>query len=149
MIRSIELRDKEAYIKLCREFYSSEAVLHSLPEEHFLRTFETLMEGGPYAEGFMLEADGKTAGYALTATTYSQEAGGTVMWFEELFILSEFRGKGLGQEAMAFLEELCSKRGCRRIRLEVERGNIRARKLYERLGYKSLDYYQMVKELNS
>ena len=46
-----------------------------------------------------------------------------------------------------FIEEYARKNNFARIRLEVEEYNVRALALYERLGYRPLDYCQMVKEL--
>lgn len=91
--------------------------------------------GSPYAYGCLLEEDGRAVGYALTATTYSRESGGKVLWLEELYILEEYRSRGLGREFFAFAEEYARRNGYARIRLEVEEDNVRARSLYERLGY--------------
>ena len=94
---------------------------------------------------FILEYEGQPAGYGLIAKTFSQEAGGYVYWLEELYILEEFRSKGLGSEFFAYVEEH-KEEGVLRFRLEVEEDNTRAAALYERLGYKPLNYKQMMKE---
>ena len=109
--------------------------------------FKELMQSDRYAEGFMVEKDGKTVGYALISKTYSREAGGKVLWLEELFVLENYRCCGLGREYFDFIEEYAKENHFARIRLEVEKENIRARKLYEKLGYIPLEYSQMVKEL--
>ena len=88
MIRPITSADRAQYITLCKEFYSGDAVLHPVPEDYFQRTFDALMEHTPYASAYIIEQDGKTAGYALLARSFSQEAGGMVTWIEELYILS-------------------------------------------------------------
>ena len=64
-----------------------------------------------------------------------------------LDVLPAYRSKGLGKEAFAFIEALAARENIRRLRLEVEEDNVRARSLYERLGYRPLEYGQMVKEL--
>lgn len=145
MIRKIEKRDEKEYLEMAGEFYSSSAVLHPVPTEYFTRTFNELMTRDTYAEGYILETDGRTAGYALLSKTFSQEAGGLVIWAEELYIKPEFRSQGLGTEFFKFLE---SGRGddVKRIRLEVELENTGAIKLYKRLGYDFLEYNQMIKE---
>ena len=71
----------------------------------FQRTFDVLMAGSPYAEGYIIEQDGKTAGYALLAKSFSQEAGGIVIWIEEIYILPEFQSRGLGTAFFRYLEE--------------------------------------------
>lgn len=145
MIRELKQEDRELYLKMAHDFYHSPAVLHPVPDSYFERTFEECMNGGTYAKGFILEHEGQTAGYGLVAKTFSQEAGGYVYWLEELYILEEFRSKGLGSEFFAYVEEH-KEDGVFRFRLEVEEDNTRAAALYERLGYKPLDYKQMIKE---
>ncbi|MDD6021122.1 MAG: GNAT family N-acetyltransferase [Acutalibacteraceae bacterium] len=145
MIRKIEKRDSEEYLKMAKDFYSSSAVLHPVPEEYFKRTLDEMLTSDRYAEGYILEKDGETAGYALVAKTFSQEAGGLVIWAEELYIKPEFRSHGLGTEFFRFLEENRSS-DVKRIRLEVELENAGAIKLYKRLGYDFLEYNQMIKE---
>ncbi len=145
MIRPITREDRETYLTLCREFYHSPAVLHPVPEEYFARTFDRMAEGSPFVKGYLLERDGTIAGYALLAVTFSQEAGGEVIWIEELYLREEFRGKGLGTELFAYLE--AQRPGAvTRFRLELEPDNLDARRLYEKMGFSELGYRQMVRE---
>ncbi len=147
MIRKIEKKDRETFLRFSEQFYASPAVAHDIPKEYHARAFDELMRSNEYAEGFMVEADGKSVGFALTAKTYSREAGGKVLWLEELFILEEYRSRGLGREYFAYIENYAKQNGFARIRLEVEPENVRARALYGRIGYVPLDYCQMIKEV--
>lgn len=145
MIRKMTENDKELYITMAEEFYNSDAVLHPIPRDHFEKTANEALRSDEYVEIYLLEYEGETAGYGLTARTFSQEAGGQVLWIEELYIRKEFRSKGLGREFFSSLED--KNRGeIVRLRLEVEADNTRAISLYERLGYEVLDYVQMVKD---
>ncbi|MGN1123800.1 MAG: GNAT family N-acetyltransferase [Eubacterium sp.] len=137
MIRNITKSDRKEYIKMAREFYSSPAVLNCIPIENIENTFDELMRSDEYAEAFIFEKDSKTAGYALLAKTFSQEAGGLVIWIEEIFIKNEFRGLGLGGE---FIEKIKNEFPAARLRLEVEPDNERVVSLYEKHGFKRLDY---------
>ena len=145
MIRPMEPADREAYLAMCRAFYDSDAVLHPVPDAYFQRTFDVLMAGSPYAEGYIIEQDGKTAGYALLAKSFSQEAGGIVIWIEEIYILPEFQSRGLGTAFFRYLEEHRTT-GVKRFRLEYEPDNLRGAALYRRLGFSVLEYGQMIKE---
>lgn len=147
MIRKIEQKDKEAFIKLSQEMYASDAVAHDIPLQHHIRTFDELMKSEQYAQAYMLEYDGNIAGYALLAKTFSREAGGIVIWIEELYILKEYRGKGLGSEFFEFIEKTKSA-DTTRLRLEVEDDNEGAVRLYKRMGYDFLDYRQMIKDFS-
>lgn len=148
MVRKITSADRNEFLRLSKMFYASMAVMHDIPEDYHKKAFEELMRSDEYAEGYILETEGKTVGFGLTAKTYSREAGGKVLWLEELFVLEEYRSCGLGKEFFAMAEADAREKGFARIRLEVEEENVRARTLYERLGYQPLGYSQMVKELN-
>ncbi|MBQ7624621.1 MAG: GNAT family N-acetyltransferase [Clostridia bacterium] len=143
MTRRLQFRDRKEYLKMAEDFYSSPAVLHPVPRENFARCFEKLLSNTPLAEGYIIEKDGKTAGYAVTSLTYSQEAGGEVLWLEELYIKPEYRGQGLGTE---YFDYILKTPGIARFRLEIEPDNEKAIKLYSRLGFKRFPYGQMIKE---
>ncbi len=146
MIRDIEEKDREIFIAMCEEFYSSPAVSHSVPKSHFERTFEVVTHNSPYYKGYMLEYEGRTVGYGLVQLSYSNEAGGMQMFLEELYIREGYRNKGLGKE---FFERVYASRDdVVRYRLEVTAVNERAISLYKRLGYENLDYVQMIKDVD-
>lgn len=141
MLRNININDKKEYIEMTKEFYTSEAVLHSIPQEYIETTFDNLVNDTPYAKGYMIEYNGEVAGYVLLAITYSNEVGGKVVWIEEIFIKEEFRGKGIGKKVFGQIKEL--NKDAKRFRLEVTKENLGAIRLYENLGYENLDYLQM------
>ena len=142
-IRPIALGDQEIYLRLAREFYATDAVLIHVGEEHLLSTFNELMRSDEYAICYLFELDGETAGYSLLAKTYSQEAGGLVLWIEEIYVSPEFRGCGIGKEFFAFLLQN-KPRDVKRLRLEVERDNEGAVRLYRSFGFDFLGYDQMI-----
>lgn len=146
MIRPLAEEDRAEYLTLCGEFYHSDAVLHPVPEDYFEKTFDRIMANSPFAKGFLLEKDGKTAGYGLISVTYSQEAGGEVWWLEELYIRPAFQGQGLGTSFFRYVEAQRPD-SVTRLRLELEPENRDARRLYEVMGFSALNYDQMVREI--
>ncbi|HCR82229.1 MAG TPA: N-acetyltransferase, partial [Lachnospiraceae bacterium] len=118
--------------------------LHPIPDSYIERTFEECMKSDTYVKIYIMEYEGKPAGYGMLVKTFSQEAGGYVYWLEELYIMEKYRSKGLGSEFFNYVEKNREEE-VTRFRLEVEEDNTRARELYKRLGYKDLDYRQMVK----
>ena len=145
MIRKVTEADRHSYIEMVKSFYNSEAVCHEIPISHIEAAFNEMMRSDVYMEGFMLELNRETAGYANIAKTFSCEGGGLTVWIEELFILPQFRCKGLGRELFAFLEQHYGS-SLARMRLEVTDENERAAKLYRALGFEPLEYRQLVKE---
>lgn len=142
MLKRFTQQDRNEYYELAELFYHSDAVLHPVPYSHLENTFNALLEGSPYLDACKITYENKTAGFALFAITYSQEAGGKVLWLEELYIKEEYRNLGIGKE---FFKELFEKlpSDFKRIRLEVEEENEGAVRFYKRLGFDWLDYKQM------
>lgn len=145
MIRKLTPADRDCYLHFSELFYASDAVMTPVPRAFLERTFDELMRSDVYASGYMLEADGQPVGYALTAKTFSSEAGGMVVWIEELFILPEYRSRGLGSAFFTYLMEVAEPDAAR-FRLEVEEENEGAVRLYRRLGFERLPYDSMVIE---
>lgn len=143
MIRKIKPTDRDFYINSVKAFYSSDAVMHNISDEYITKTFDELMNSETYAQCYIFEKDEKRAGYALLAKTFSQEAGGEVLWIDEIFILPEFRSKGLGSEFFAFLKENSN---AARLRLEFCPSNEKAIEVYKRQGFQPLKYGQMIFE---
>lgn len=146
MIRRIRKEDKSFYLDMTKSFYSSDAVDHDVPEIHIINTFNELMRSDNYLAGYIMEHESNIAGYALLAKTFSQEAGGMVLWIDELFVMPEYRCCGLGHEFFSYLKSnLCD--NAKRIRLEVEESNKKAISFYKSIGFKDLPYSQMIKDL--
>ena len=144
MFRDFEPRDRGAFLKMAGALYASGATVHAVSGRNFERTFDEILRGSPYARGIMIEWDGRAEGYALLARTWSNEAGGMAVWVEEIYVSEALRCRGIAGKFFQFLEGEYP--GAARFRLEVHEDNPRAMALYERLGYKRLDYVQMVKD---
>lgn len=146
MIRKFVPEDREDYIRFSTEFYNSSAVDNPVPREHFEQGFDEMMRSDVYVQGYMLVCDGNNVGYCVTMKTYSVEAGGITIWIDELFVLEEYRSKGLGRELFKYIEENGDKK-LRRIRLEVELENGRAISLYKKMGFEPAPYDGMWKTI--
>ena len=144
MIRDLTARDHDLFLALCDEFYHSPAVAHPIPAAFYENTFQELMRSDVYAKCYILEHEDIPAGYALLSRSYSAEAGGPVVWIEELYLRPRFRCHGLGSEFFAFLEE---HHPAARYRLEIEPDNERAARLYRSRGFEVLPYVQMIKDM--
>jgi len=143
MFRKINPEDHSEFMQMAREFYASEAVLGNIPDTFHQQTFDELMRSDVYAECYIFEYDGRTAGYAMLNKTFNHEVGGTVLWLEELYVRPEFQCCGLGS---SFIEWMTENIPAARYRLETEPENERAAALYTRKGFRPLGYCQMVKD---
>jgi ribosomal protein S18 acetylase RimI-like enzyme len=142
MFRKITLQDKDLFLAMVREFYASDAVDHNLPDAYHIRAFDELMRTDTYLICYIFESDGNPCGYCLLNKTYQHEAGGIVLWVEELYVRPEFRSQGLGSAFFHFLETEPHSW----IRLEVEPDNTAAIRLYEKRGFAFLPYTSMYRE---
>ena len=146
MIRYFEQKDREKFFELSHSLHNSDAVLFEVSDEAFGKTFDLVLENSPYAAAYMIEADGQSVGFGLLTFSYSNEMGGLIVWLEELYIIEEFRSRGLGKEFLEFLKNKY-KGEAAYIRLEVTDSNKDATRLYENMGYKELLYKQMLFKL--
>ena len=136
-IRKITKEDKQIYTEMAKNFYSSPAVLENIPEENITKSFDLFLAGTPYGDAFIFEHGGQTVGYGVLAYTHSQEAGGRVVWIEEIYVKDEYRGRGFGSEFLEFVKKNIP---ARRYRLETEPENERAAALYRRHGFEHFEY---------
>jgi len=142
MIRHFTPQDRQFYIDCSKMFYSSPAVVHDVNEENFKTTFDMLINKNPSVEGFILEYEGEKAGYFLASFAYSNEVGGIVMWCEELFVLPQYRSKGIASSLFEYVKANYGHK-VKRFRLELTKSNARAARLYKKLGFNELQYLQM------
>ena len=143
-IRKITRADKEIYLAMAKDFYSSPAVLENIPEGNITASFEEFVCGTPYGDAFIFEEEGRVIGYGVLAYTYSQEAGGKVVWLEEIYVDVSMRGRGYGS---AFIDYVTHNVPAKRYRLETEPENEKAAALYRRKGFELFEYvnYRMEK----
>ena len=141
VFRKMVTGDTAAYIEMATAFYSSPAVLHSIPQSYIENTVKAVLDGTPFADIYIFEENCIAMGYGLLAFTHSQEAGGLVCWLEEFYVSPALRGKGVGS---AFLDFIKKEVPAARYRLEVEPDNVRVKSLYRREGFVPLGYESYV-----
>ncbi len=88
----------------------------------------------PYAEVLLAEDDGRAVGFALFFHNFSTFLGRPGIYLEDLFVLPEQRGLGVGRMLLVRLARLAVERGCGRLEWAVLDWNRDAIGFYERLG---------------
>ena len=145
MIRDITPQDKKVFLNMAEKFYSSTAVAHNIDSPLLEITFEAAISKSPFIRALIIEDNEIPVGFALLSFSHATEVGGLVVLLEDLYISDTCRGKGLGRKFMQFMEQEYP--AAKRFRLEVTKENKKAMDLYCKLGYKPLDYVQMVKDI--
>jgi GNAT superfamily N-acetyltransferase len=88
----------------------------------------------PRFEALLALVDGRPAGMALFAPSFSTWLGKPGLYLEDLFVSEWARGQGVGRRLLARLAAIAVARGCGRLDLAVLDWNP-AREFYHRLGF--------------
>ncbi len=145
-IRFLIETDKKPCIELLEEFYESNAVSHKIPKEYMEHTIDFALTNNVHNKIIICKINDNYAGFCHLSFAFSCEVGGLVLIIEEIYVRDEFQGQGLGTAIFDFIR--CEYEGkVKRYRLEVMSDNAPAIKLYKRLGFKDLDYKQMILDL--
>ncbi len=91
--------------------------------------------GDPNTE-FLLAGDPEV-GFAQVRFRPSVWTGSDDAWLEDVFVLEEARGEGVGKLLAEGAVQRARKRGCGRIQLEANASNRQAVSLYEGIGFRA------------
>lgn len=86
---------------------------------------------------WLLVYDEQVVGYATLSRWFSPELEGWTAYLDEIWIGPDWRGQGLGSEAIAALIAQCQAQNMHTLRLELEDWNEGAERLYQRHGFKT------------
>jgi GNAT superfamily N-acetyltransferase len=134
-IRAGELADVPVIAELIRGLARYEKLEHEvvMTEE---KLTDSLFGERRYAETIIAEDDGEPIGFALFFHNYSTFLAQPGIYLEDLFVLPEKRGGGVGRALLERLAQLVVERGCGRLEWAVLDWNVDAIRFYERLGAK-------------
>lgn len=86
------------------------------------------------ASVFLAEWQGKPVGFALFYENFSTFVGRTGMYLEDLFVLPEARGKGIGKKLFQAVAQEAVNRGCQRMEWTCLDWNRPSIEFYLRMG---------------
>ena len=93
----------------------------------------------PMAEVLIAEAAGTPVGFALFFHNFSTFEGRPGLYLEDLFVVPEARGKGVGKALLVRLAQLALERDCARFEWWVLDWNEPAIDFYRSIGAKPMD----------
>jgi ribosomal protein S18 acetylase RimI-like enzyme len=109
-----------------------------LPESELRAAAEGLFRR-PQAGRFLVAVEGeKTIGFAALSFLWTLERGGRAAWLDELYVVPERRGAGIGRKLLHAAMEVAAAAGCRAVDLEIDGEHQRAASLYRREGFREL-----------
>ena len=100
---------------------------------------ESLFGPGAVAEAVIGYSGDEPVGFALFFHHYSTFAGRPSLYLEDIFVLPQWRGHGLGRELMSYLAKTALARECRRLEWSVLDWNKQAIGFYKGLGASAVD----------
>jgi GNAT superfamily N-acetyltransferase len=143
-IRRATPGDLEILIEMNADYCAAEGVA-SDPQRARAGFTPLLLDDTHGSVHMVLNSASTVVGYAVLARSWSVEIGGAEVVLDELFVRT--RGQGIGGRAIEALAEYCRTQGVKRIFLETERPNARARALYARHGFSEDDSIWMSRDL--
>jgi GNAT superfamily N-acetyltransferase len=103
----------------------------------------------PRFEAYLAKAHGEAVGYAIVFETYSTFLAQPTLYLEDLFVLTEHRGRGTGRALFLHCVREALRRGCGRMEWSVLDWNALALSFYERFGARRLAEWQPYRLLRS
>ena len=116
------------YERLGHEVVATEAMIR-----------ESFFGPAPHAQAVIARVGGDAVGFAIWFSTYSTFLSKPGIYLEDLFVLPEWRGKGIGRALLRHLARIAVERGCGRIEWSVLDWNETAIRFYRSIGASAMD----------
>src|SRR5712691_10658426 len=144
--RVAECADSETLLEFMREYYEFD---HLPFDSQVARAaLAGFLDDESLGRVWLICYDGEAIGYLILTLGYSLEYGGRDAFIDEVYIRASHRGRGIGQSALTFAEDVCRSLDVRALHLEVERANTNAHKLCRKAGFADHDRYLMTKRIS-
>lgn len=147
-LRRVTLHDADILLRMMRALEESDPGLTPFDEARRRFIFQQFVADTTYGCVWFIEEAGQLAGYVILTVGFSFEYRGHESYIDELYLLPEFRNRGIATRAMTLVVEAARERGINVIHLEVSTGNNPALNLYRRLGFEHHERTLMTKWLN-
>jgi GNAT superfamily N-acetyltransferase len=132
-IRPAIIEDVRVILGFIRALAEYEKLSHAvIATEDLLR--EHLFGPHPAAEVLIANLNGQPVGFALYFRSFSTFLARPGIWLEDVFVLPEVRGRGVGKSLLAAVAKVAVQRGCGRLEWAVLDWNSPAIGFYKKLG---------------
>ena len=124
----ISISDIENIIQLMGEFYRIDNYPFDMKISREL--FNQFLTDENLGKAWLISYQNDIVGYVILTYVFSFEYQGKIAFLDELYIRENARGKGIGKETIAFIQQEAPKLSLKIIYLELETHNDAAQKLY-------------------
>jgi ribosomal protein S18 acetylase RimI-like enzyme len=131
--------DIDRIARLVADFHAEQDITQT--HDARIQALTPLLEGSPHGAIYLIGPGRAPIGYAVVSFGWSIELGGLDGFLDEIYIRPAVRGRGIGTEVLMAIPKALSAAGLRALHLEVDRGDEKTRKLYEKLHFEPRDRY--------
>lgn len=142
----LAIHDVDRLLEMMTDYYAFDHI--PFDPEAARRAVRQLLADPGLGRAWLIESAGGAIGYVFLTFGYILEFGGKDAFVDELYLIPAFRSRGIGGQALTFVETEARKLGIRALRLEVSRDNLQALELYRKRGFAVHDRYLMTKVLS-
>jgi GNAT superfamily N-acetyltransferase len=136
-IRPLTMSDSEIYLSLVDAHADFEKMARPTPEARD-RLVRDALSDPPRYRAYLATIDGRDVGYSITYLAYSSFLARPTFFLEDIFVFSEYRGRGFGGAMFDYLVREAVRLGCGRMEWMVQEWNEGAIRFYERRGAEEL-----------
>lgn len=126
--KPLEITDISTITQMMQDFYAIDN--YPMDVEVAKNLFQEFISNEHLGKSWMIYSENEIVGYIILSFIFSFEYGGKIAFVDELFIKETARGKGIGKEAIQFIQAEVPKLSLKLLYLEVEPHNENAQKLY-------------------
>ena len=126
--KPLEIADIEIITQMMQDFYAIDN--YPMDVEVTKTLFQEFISNEHLGKSWLIYSENEIVGYIILTYIFSFEYGGKIAFLDELFIKETARGKGIGKEAIQFIQREVPKLSLKLLYLEVEPHNENAQKLY-------------------
>ena len=137
-LRKAEPKDIPIILKLIKELAEYEKLVDQVTATEELLD-ENLFGKNHFVEIWFAEYQNKIAGQMIFFKNFSTFLAKPGIFLEDIFVLPEFRGKGIGKKLLLKIIELAKERDYGRVEWNVLHWNEPAIAFYKKLGAEPLD----------
>jgi len=126
--KPLEITDISTITQMMQDFYAIDN--YPMDVEVAKTLFHEFISNENHGKSWLIYFENEIVGYIILTFIFSFEYGGKIAFVDELFIKETARGKGIGKEAIQFIQAEVPKLSLKLLYLEVESHNENAQKLY-------------------
>ena len=135
---------EELLVALARDFHAEDG--HPLTGQGEAALLQAV-RGHPLARVWLIRERDRIVGYTVLCLGFGIEYGGPDAFVDDLYLVPEARGRGLGAAVLVLLEQEARALGLAALFLVVDPENHRARRTYDRAGFEGSHWLLMAKRL--